>query len=151
MSTKSMVRCSISTANPAVVQLAIDILNHQDRNKTTMSQHYQSSSSHRGLVTNTEYRCTIAYYTWACGHETSETQRYRLCWKCNDLDVGLCNPEPVEIDKTSKCAPCKARREQERRRRDRERAQARDKERQDDRRRERSPRGGGTWERRRSY
>jgi hypothetical protein len=113
--------------------------------------HYQLSSSQRGEVTNTDHFCVTASYYWACGHETTETRRHHLCWKCNNLDVGVCRPEPVDIDKTHECAGCKSRREEERRRRDRERAVARDRERQQDRRRERSPCRVSTWERRRSY
>jgi hypothetical protein len=118
---------------------------------TGQMNHYQLSSSHRGEVTNTGHFCVRACYYWACGHETTETRRHHLCWKCNNLDVGVCRPEPVDIDKTRECARCKARREEDRRRRDRQRAAARDRERQQDRRRERSPSGVSTWERRRSY
>jgi hypothetical protein len=110
--------------------------------------HYQSSSSHRGRVTNTDYYCLVVYTTWICGHETSETRRHRLCWKCNDLDESFCRPEPVEIDKSSECASCRACREEERRRRDQARAAARVRERDRDRIRERSPRSASTWQRR---
>ena len=114
---------------------------------TRQMSHYQLSSSRRGRVTNTDHYCVISYCTWACGHETSETRRHHLCWKCSDLDIGHCPPEPVEIDKTSECAKCKARREEERRLLERERAAARDRERQENWRRERSPQKGIIWER----
>jgi hypothetical protein len=86
------------------------------RSGTGRMSHYQLSSSHRGQVTNTDHYCVIAYCAWACGHETSKIRRHHLCWKCSDLDIGHCSPEPVEIDKTSECAKCKARRKEERRR-----------------------------------
>jgi hypothetical protein len=118
---------------------------------TGQMSHYQLSSSHRGQVTNTDHRCSVAYYTWACRCETSEIRRHRLCYECNSLDTGSCNPEPMHIDKTSKCASCKADREEKRRREDQERAAARDRKRRRDWKRERSPSRERVWERRRSY
>jgi hypothetical protein len=121
------------------------------RSGTGQMSHYQLSSSHRGQVTNTDHYCVIAYCAWACGHETSKTRRHHLCWKCSDLDIGHCSPEPVEIDKTSECAKCKARRKEERKRLEQERATARDRERQKNWRRERSPQKGRSRERTRSF
>jgi hypothetical protein len=86
--------------------------------------HYQSSSSVRGQVADTTHYCLMVYATWACGHQTAEPRRHRLCWKCSNLDADLCNPEPVEIDKTSECRACKARQEEKRRQRNRVRAAA---------------------------
>jgi hypothetical protein len=111
---------------------------------------YQSSSSPRGRVTNTDHYCLVVHSTWTCGHQSSEFRRHRLCWNCSNLDVGLCRPEPVEIDKTGECSNCKVRRREDRRHRDVARAAARDRERQQDRVRERSPGRGSTWQRRRS-
>jgi hypothetical protein len=86
--------------------------------------HYQSSSSARGQVADTTYCCLMVYATWACGHQTAEPRRHRLCWKCSNLDADFCNPEPVEIDRTSECRACKERHEEERRQRHRARAAA---------------------------
>jgi hypothetical protein len=144
-----------------------------------MSQLGESGSSSRHvLFTNTNNRCATGRYYWSCGHETSKTIRHNLCWICNDLEVGLCEPEPVDVDKNRACSGCRAHRaeeirrlidqgraevvyrerqdwdrekEREGRRRDQQRAEARDRERQQDREREmeRIPRAASTWVRRR--
>ena len=107
---------------------------------------YQSSSSERGRVTNTDYQCIKVYTDWECGCQTVKVHRYRNCWKCNDLDHGLCHPEENEIDEDGDCRKCREEK--------RAKAQAekrRGEARKRDRHRERSPAKSSSHHRSRSY
>lgn len=114
-----------------------------DPNRSETFSNFQSSSSQRGRVTNRDENCVRAYIYYECGCVKERLERTRACWKCNDLDHGLCTPENVEIDRDGDCPDC--REALRKAREERARREARD------RARERSPYPDGSSYRSRSY